>query len=124
MLVELTSGPPWHLSCTVESIGPDGLCRIHGGDAHVGAVVLAQWVDGRAVARPLVVRGHKEEPIATHAALVLCRARRWSVVCVAGIHFDEINRAQIEEISRTANELANRTAGALTPSDPGRTNAS
>jgi len=110
MLVELTSGPPWHLSCTVESIGPDGLCRIHGGDAHVGAVVLA--------------RGHKEEPIATHAALVLCRARRWSVVCVAGIHFDEINRAQIEEISRTANELANRTAGALTPSDPGRTNAS
>jgi hypothetical protein len=116
MRLSLTSGPPWHLSCTVESIGPDGLCRIHGGDVHVGAVVLAQWVDGRAVARPLVVRGHKEEPIATHAALELCRARRWSVVCVAGIHFDDIDRAQIEEISRTANDLARRAAEVLASS--------
>ena len=110
VLVRLTSGPPWYLSCTVESIGPDCLCRIDGGDRHVGAVALSQWRPEGAVVELLTVRGHKEQAIAADAARVLCTAGRRSVVCIAGIHFDGIARAQIEEIVRSVHELTRLAA--------------
>ncbi|MFQ5747166.1 MAG: MscL family protein, partial [Gemmatimonadota bacterium] len=36
--LRLSSGAPWHLSLRVEAAGRDFVCRIGGGDAHVGAV--------------------------------------------------------------------------------------
>jgi len=112
-LLALTSGPPWHLSCVIESVGPDCLCRIQGGEGHIGAVVLCQWCSDGVVTERLTAEGHKETPIATHAAREICRVWRRSVVCIAGIHFDGIDRAQIEEIVRTANELTRRAAGEI-----------
>jgi len=38
---------------------------------------------------------------------------RGTVVCIAGIHFDGIDRAQIDEIVRTANELTCRAAAEI-----------
>jgi len=112
-LVALSSGPPWHLSCVIESIGPDCLCRIQGGKGHIGAVALCQWFSGRAVAEQLTAEGHKEASIAAHAARELCKVWGKTVVCIAGIHFDGITRAQIEEIVRTANELTGRAVGEI-----------
>ncbi|MFQ5747678.1 MAG: radical SAM protein, partial [Gemmatimonadota bacterium] len=111
--LRLSSGAPWHLSLRVEAAGSDFVCRIGGGDAHVGAVALAEWKDGRAAARALTAEGHKETAIATHAAHRICLATRRRVTCVAGIHFDDLRREQIDEISRAAYRLAERAARRL-----------
>ena len=77
----LDSGPPWKITCTVERVGRDLLCRIHGGDRHVGAVALSWWRDGEAFTECLVVGPHKEKGIAVRAAGQLCAATRRSVAC-------------------------------------------
>jgi hypothetical protein len=112
-IVSLDSGDPWHLSLVVERVGPDYLCRIHGGDRHIGAFALAQWKSGRAVTDCLVVGRHKERAIAVFAADELCRATHRSVGCVAGIHFDSITKSEIDEICRAARELSIRAATPL-----------
>jgi hypothetical protein len=112
-LVELNSGQPWHLSCTVEQVGRDFLCHIHGGDWHVGAVALAQRDDDRLATGCLVVGIHKEEAIALYAAERLGAVCGTSVVCIAGIHFDGITKSEIAAISHTANSLADEAAGQL-----------
>ena len=113
--LRLTSDGPHALSFTVERAGRDLLCHVHGGEAHVGSVALSEWRDGRAHTRCLSAEGHKEEAIARHAAHTLCAATRCSVACVAGIHFDEISRAEIEAISAAAYSLARQ--GAMTLRD-------
>jgi hypothetical protein len=110
LLFEGDSGPPWGLSCTVQRVGDDTICRIHGGDWHVGVVALAQWRDDGPQVDCLVVGPHKERAIAEHAADALCRATERPVVCIAGIHFDGISKGDIAVISRDANRLAERAA--------------
>ncbi len=83
--MRLSSGPPWHLEFDVERIGDDYLCRIHGGDRHIGAVALSQVRSGRVVTECLTVSRHKERAIAAHAAQSLCAASRRSVSCIAGV---------------------------------------
>jgi 2-iminoacetate synthase len=107
----LTSEGPRALELAVERAGPDLVCRVHGGDAHVGAVALSEWRGGRARTRCLSAEGHREEAIARHAAHTLCAAARCTVACVAGIHFDDVSRSEIESISADAYSLA-RAAGA------------
>jgi hypothetical protein len=108
--MRLSSGPPWDLEYEVEPIGGDYLCRIHGGDRHIGAVALAQWRSNRATTECLTVFGHKERDIAVHAAHMLCTASRRSVTCIAGIHFDSLSRIEIEEIVQTVHALTRRAA--------------
>ncbi len=98
------------LVCSVEAIGPDLLCRIHGGDTHVGAVALSEWHDGRAATECLVAEGHREDKIAIHSAHKLCGASQSRVVCLCGIHFDGINKTEIDEISQSAFALARNAA--------------
>lgn len=109
----IESGPPWLLSCRVVDIGRDWLCCIHGGDHHVGAVALAQWLEGEVSCECLSVEHHREAEIAVHAARAISAASGRSAVCIAGIHFDGIDKRDIQEISETAFELATRTAELL-----------
>jgi hypothetical protein len=107
---EFRSDDAWNLVCSVEAIGPDLLCRIHGGVTHIGAVALAEWKDGRATTECLVAGDHREDKIAIHGARRLCDASRRRVVCLSGIHFDGITRVEIDGISQSAFELARRAA--------------
>jgi 2-iminoacetate synthase len=109
----LGSGPPWHLECDVERIGADYLCRIHGGDRHIGAVAVSQWGSGRATTEGHAAAGHKERPLALYAAHALCTASHRSVTCIAGIHFDALTRVQIDEIVRAAQGLVRQAARRL-----------
>ena len=111
--IRLSSGTPWHLTVDVSRLGADLLCRVEGGDSHVGSVALAEWRDGRAHTRALTAEGHRETAIASHAAHRLCAATRRTVTCVAGIHFDDLSRAEIDEISAHAYELAIRASTML-----------
>lgn len=109
----LESEDHWKISCQIESIGPDLLCRVHGGDHHLGAVARSQWVDDKASSDCLVMDGHQEEQIALHTAHKLCRASQRNVVCVAGIHFDNLQPSQINDISRTVTRLVRQAAQQL-----------
>lgn len=111
--LRLDSDGPHALSFTVDRAGRDLLCRVHGGDAHVGSVALSEWRDGRVHTRCMSSEGHREEAIARHAAHTLCAAARCNVACVAGIHFDAISPAEIEAISAAAYSLARQAAGPL-----------
>jgi hypothetical protein len=111
--VRLGSNDRWGLCLSVESVGPDFLCRIHGGDWHVGAVALAAWRGGRPEAGCLIAEGHREDVIAVNAAERLCAATRRTVVCVAGIHFEGVDRADIDDISRAALDLTVRAQQCL-----------
>ena len=104
------SDDSWNLVCSVEPVGSDLLCRIHGGDTHIGAVALAELKDGQAATACLVADGHREDAIAIHGARVLCEASRRRVVCLSGIHFDGITRAETDAISKSAFELVLKTA--------------
>jgi hypothetical protein len=111
--IHLSTGEPWLVSLSLARVGADYLCRIEGGDDHVGAVALSEWHGDSARTRVLTVEGHRETAIARHAAHLLCTTTRRTVVCVAGIHFDEITRAEIEDVSTQACALAERTAETL-----------
>jgi hypothetical protein len=111
--IRTSSGCPWHLTLTVTRIGPDYLCLVHGGDAHVGAVALAEWGGDEVRTRCLSAGGHKEEAIARHTARIVSAATRRTATCVAGIHFDGISRLDIEEISSAAHALAREAAAEL-----------
>lgn len=111
--LQLTSDGERSLRITVERVGRDLLCHVHGGDDHVGSVALAEWRGGRARTRCLNAAGHREEAIARHAAHTLCSAARCSVACVAGIHFDGISPEEIEAVSAEAYSMARRAAEAL-----------
>ncbi len=97
----------------VQRVGDDYLCRIHGGDRHIGAVALSQWRSGRATTECLTASGHKERGIAAHAAHTLCTATRHRVSCIAGVHYDSLSRTQIEEIVQIAHELTRQVAREL-----------
>ena len=111
--IRLSSGPPWRLEYDVESIGTDYLCRIHGGDRHIGAVALSEWNSDRATTECLTASGHKEQGIAAHAAHSLCAASRRRVSCMAGIHFDSLSRIEIETIVQAVHALTRQAAEQL-----------
>jgi len=117
--IRLTSDGSHQLNLTVELAGRDLVCRVLGGEAHVGCVALAEWSDDRPRTRSLVAEGHREEAIARHAAHALCGATRRTVACVAGIHFDAVSREEIESISRAAYALAREAAARLKDETPG-----
>ena len=110
----LESGPPWNLSLTIERIGSDLMCRLHGGTQHVGAVALGWWDDPTARVSHLAAGRHKDGPLATFVAEQLCRATRASVTCIAGIHYDGLEPSQIEAICEEVHTLSARAAECVT----------
>jgi len=114
--IRMTSGGAHSVTLTVERVGRDLLCRVHGGDTHVGSVSLSEWREGRPHTVCMSAEGHREEAIARHASHTLCAAARRTVTCVAGIHFDEVTPADIRSISSASYALARR-AGELLRDD-------
>lgn len=106
----LCSGEPWNLVIRVDSVGRDLLVRIEGGEAHIGAVAVAQLQDGRVETSQIVLGIHKEGPIATHAAHQIAREAECTVTSVAGIHFDNISKGEIQALVADAYGLSARMA--------------
>ena len=112
-LTKFDSGAPWHLVLVVERIGPDVFCRLHGGSEHLGALALAHWNGRRVHVESLSAGRHKEGPLASLVARQLCHAAQATVACIAGIHFEGVDKEQIEEIVEAARALSARAAGRL-----------
>ncbi len=95
------------LSLTAHWVGADLVCRVHGGDEHIGAVAVAQWDGVRAkVTGKVIVDEHREGPLATVVAHQLSRAARTTVTCIAGIHYDGLEPAEIKAIEAAVYDLS------------------
>ncbi|WP_054957833.1 hypothetical protein [Paenibacillus dakarensis] len=85
---------------TLEEIelGRDILLIIKGGEVHIGAVSTAYVTQGKIEVETTSIPGHKEylltEKFARQCAEQLCR----TVTVVMGIHYDHLQRYDIERI--------------------------
>ena len=102
--------------------GQDWQLLLTGGDAHIGAVILAHTAGGRS--RPGVMSdtassgtedgvrlhvlrrtGHHDDKAALPLARDYCRALKATVCVSAGIHYDHISREEIDTVLALARML-------------------
>ncbi len=95
-----------------QRIGKDYLLSIWGGEAHIGAVAMAQPRPSladpdrvSATASTFCYVGHKEDEVVKKASERLAAALNAKVVVAAGIHWDNISREQIEQIVSAVDAL-------------------
>ena len=112
-----------------------------GGASHIGAVALAAPNDGHAQqadapplpgragqagqanqpeqvgqveTRLLALPGHREDALAQRMAQSMAEALHCAVCVSAGIHYDNITRAEIQQVEQMAQDLTQRCIAALT----------
>lgn len=77
-----------------------------GSRTHVGAVSMAEWRPGGAPAVQTLQReNHRDAAVSEAWAGALCAALRAPACVCAGIHYENADRARIEEILRFSAEL-------------------
>lgn len=108
-----TNAAAYNIAAEAAWIGPDLLVWIWGGEApHIGAVAMAQprpsLADSTrtsATASVFTYVGHKEDALAKQAAETLSAALEAKVVVTAGIHWDNLDAAAIEQVVANSREL-------------------
>lgn len=86
------------LSLQAMEIGRDLLIVVGGGDRHIGATSTAFWKEGQVTVETCSVPGHKEYLLSDQLAYRLAQRLDRTVTLVMGIHYDGINRQEIELI--------------------------
>jgi hypothetical protein len=88
-----------------QRLGNDYLLSVWGGDAHIGAVAMAQPRPSladpdclSATASVFCYVGHKEDELVKKVSEKLASALGTKVIVVAGLHWDNLNPTQIERI--------------------------
>jgi hypothetical protein len=82
-----------------------------GGDLpHVGAVSVADPQDG---VHTIALCGHKDQYIGEAWARQLCEKTKLPVSVTAGIHYEQITKAEIEEIQALAQEMLEEVLGSI-----------
>jgi gallate decarboxylase subunit D len=101
------------LTASVTKVGQDAVVVIFGGERpHIGAVALADPRQSlkhpekrSATASVLCLLGHKEDAIAKFASERLAAAANRPVVVTAGIHWDNLREADIDQIMKNVEIL-------------------
>jgi hypothetical protein len=106
------------LSARVLFQGRSPVVVVSGGEAHIGAVALAEPVARedtaehagarRATVSLLVRTGHREDELAAEAARRISTACGKPAVVCAGIHLDEITTEEIAQVRRNMEILTER----------------
>ncbi|MTJ92500.1 MAG: hypothetical protein F8N36_06495 [Desulfovibrio sp.] len=114
------------ISLRVFRLGRDLQVLCCGGASHIGAVALATPTQGHARQQDLATRptqveahllalpGHKEDALALRMAQSMAEALHCAVCVSAGIHYDNITRAEIQQVEQMAQDLTHRCIAALT----------
>lgn len=105
------------LSLRLRRMGRDIQACLTGGDAHVGGTVLAA---PGIPAQTLSLPGHRDAEPARQLAQGLADALGCTVCVTAGIHYDGITRAEIEECRRLTDALLRDALTRLTTGGTGR----
>lgn len=89
----------------VASLGQDLLVTITGGEVHIGAASTAYWTQGNVEVQTSAVPGHKEHVLTGMLAQRAAEYLRCTVTIVMGIHYDNLSRTEIEQISERTEQL-------------------
>ena len=81
----------------------------HAEQASQDQAVQPQGVEARLLALP----GHKEDALALRMAQSMAEALHCAVCVSAGIHYDNITRAEIQQVEQMAQDLTQRCIAAL-----------
>jgi len=87
------------------NMGSDVVLLLGGGEEHVGCVVVCE--PGKE-SKTIVLGTHRDMEVAEPLAREMAGASGKTVVCVAGIHLDEITAEEIEEVRGNCRKLARR----------------
>lgn len=86
----------------VRRIGKDLLIEVEGGASHIGCAVMAvpYQKDGKTHATLSVLNrpSHKDDAVASLYAKAVCEQENCCVVCICGIHYDNISPEQIAAV--------------------------
>lgn len=98
------------VSLSARWIGRDLVVHLLNGQGHLGAVAVADFCheQNRASTSVITRLGHKDDVVAVNTAHELCRKLRRPVCVIAGIHLNDITKAEIAEIVRNCSLLAER----------------
>ena len=112
-------------------LGRDLQVLCGGGASHIGAVALAAPAQvyelqqgqhaladqaaqpGQTAARLLALPGHKEDALALRMAQSISQSLHCAVCVSAGIHYDNITRAEIAQVEQMVQDLTQRCISAL-----------
>lgn len=83
------------INAQCQSLDNDLLIIITGGAAHIGAIALAE---PDKPAQAIGKSNHREKELAEHIAQAVAAALARPVTVCAGIHYDNIDKAEIDEI--------------------------
>jgi gallate decarboxylase subunit D len=86
------------------TMGRDLMLMLGGGEDHVGALAVAVPGEGGPDLTLLEIGSHREGPLAEECAELICRRSKRTVSVVAGIHYDDATKAEIEEIMENARQ--------------------
>ena len=91
-----------------------------GGATHIGAVALAAPAHGLVEAQSHLadLPGHKEAALAQRMAGRMAHALNCAVCVSAGIHYDNITRAEIRQVEQMVHDLTERCISALQKDSP------
>jgi hypothetical protein len=119
---ELTKGEGRaRVNVTVNSMGSDLVVLIHNRDAHIGAVAVGDYdcEHERASVSVVTRLGHKDDALAREAAYLLSKSMRSPVCVSAGVHLDDITRAEIDKILANTKLAIDEIVGACGQQKPG-----
>lgn len=95
-----------------QRIGNDILLSVWGGEAHIGAVAMAEprasLSDPEKVSSTVSVHcytGHKEDDLVKKAAEQIASAFSARTVVVAGLHWDDLTEHEVSEVVEIAQAL-------------------
>ena len=92
---------------SLHRFGRDWLLSIGGGETHLGALSCSD--KKRNTIKSLCLDIHKEESITRKVLAELSPLVEGELLVIAGIHYDNINRQQIETILHNCDQLIDRT---------------
>ena len=91
---------------TASPAGSDWNVVVLGGcTPHVGSVSLAEYIDGTVTLHTLQLETHKDRIVSDHYARTLAKKKRCTVCVSCGIHYDSVDKNQLQHIVAATEEL-------------------
>jgi F420-0:gamma-glutamyl ligase len=103
---------------SARDMGKDVVITIFNENAHIGAVAIAEYSlnEKRASTSVITRLGHKDDVIAQKAAYAITKNTKGTTCVIAGIHLDNITRAEITEIEKNCDSLISQFTTSVTGS--------
>lgn len=106
----------YSINITCFKIGNDFNITIYGGDTpHIGAIAVSypnkiiNYSDISPTISLITLPGHKEDSLALESAKILCKTLNSTVVVSCGIHYDDFEFSDIENINKIVKLLIEKT---------------